>query len=58
MKKYLKYVKCYGGYVLAVGAGCTFSTCLLCGIILLIGATCMACRCSQTCCKLQLNKDE
>ena len=52
MKKYLKYVKCYGGYILAVGAGCTFSTCLLGGLVLLSGAAYMANRCSKTCCKL------
>ena len=39
MKKYLKYLKCYGGYVLG-------------GSILLAGAVYMAYGCSQTCCKL------
>ena len=34
----LCYVKCYGGYVLAVGAGCTFETNFLVGSCLLIGA--------------------
>jgi len=52
MKKYLKYLKSNGGYVLAVGAGCMFSTCLLGGSILLAGAVYMAYGCSQTCCKL------
>jgi len=52
MEKYLKYVKCYGGYILAVGAGCTFSTSLLGGVILLVGAAYMAHRCSKSCCKL------
>ena len=32
------YIHCYGGYVLAVGAGCTFSASLLWGTILLAGA--------------------
>lgn len=32
------YAKCYGGYVLAVGAGCTLDVSLLWGTILLIGA--------------------
>jgi len=30
--------KCYGGYVLAVGAGCSFGTNLLFGLGLLVGA--------------------
>lgn len=47
-----KYIKCYGGYVLAVGAGCTFGTSLFGGLVLLSGAVYMAYRCSQTCCKL------
>ena len=50
MEKYLKYVKCYGGYVLAVGAGCTFGVNLWLGIALLIGATVMGCTCCK-CCK-------
>ena len=32
------YTKCYGGYVLAVGAGCTFGTSFMWGTILLAGA--------------------
>jgi len=52
MEKYLKYTKCYGGYILAVGAGCTFSSSLLWGLVLLAGAAYMARRCSKTCCKL------
>ena len=36
--KILCYVKCYGGYVLAVGAGCTFGSSLLWGTLLLLGA--------------------
>ena len=32
------YTKCYGGYVLAVGAGCTFGASLVWGTILLAGA--------------------
>ena len=34
----LCYIKCYGGYVLALGAGCTFGVSLLWGSILLAGA--------------------
>ena len=29
MDSILCYIKCYGGYILAVGAGCTFGTSLL-----------------------------
>ena len=36
--KVLCYIKCYGGYVLAVGAGCTFGTSLLWGTGLLVVA--------------------
>tara|TARA_R100000908_G_C3724677_1_gene126199 strand:- start:329 stop:613 length:285 start_codon:yes stop_codon:yes gene_type:complete len=57
----LCYVKCYGGYLLAVGAGCTFGVSLLWGTILLVGAgiwgwkvncACRPCKggsCDQTC---------
>jgi hypothetical protein len=34
----LCHCKCYGGYVLAVGAGCTFGVSLMWGTILLAGA--------------------
>tara|TARA_R110000824_G_scaffold205948_3_gene390907 strand:- start:1528 stop:1830 length:303 start_codon:yes stop_codon:yes gene_type:complete len=34
----LCYIKCYGGYLLAVGAGCTFGVSLLWGTILLAAA--------------------
>ena len=34
----LCYIKCYGGYLLAVGAGCTFGVSLMWGTILLAGA--------------------
>ncbi len=36
--KILCYCKCYGGYVLAVGAGCTFGTNNLVGLGLLVVA--------------------
>ena len=36
--KILCYTKCYGGLVLAVGAGCLFGTSLLWGTILLAAA--------------------
>ena len=55
------YIKCYGGYLLAVGAGCTFGASLLWGTLLLLGAAgwaywqvckCKACKVnSNTCCK-------
>ena len=32
------YTKCYGGYILAIGAGCTFGASLLWGTLLLAGA--------------------
>jgi len=38
----LCYIKCYGGYLLAVGAGCTFGVSLLWGTILLAAAAGMA----------------
>jgi len=34
----LCYIKCYGGYLLAVGAGCMFGTSMLWGTGLLIAA--------------------
>ena len=34
----LCYVKCYGGYLLAVGSGCAFGVSLLWGSLLLLGA--------------------
>ena len=48
----LCYVKCYGGYVLAVGAGCTFGTSLLWGTILLAGAAGWAYKTRTSTCKL------
>ena len=36
--KILCHIKCYGGYVLAVGAGCTFGTSFLWGLGLLTAA--------------------
>ena len=50
------YIKCYGGYVLALGAGCTFGVSLLWGSILLIGSAGWAynvrhCKPSVECCK-------
>ncbi len=57
----LCYTKCYGGYVLAVGAGCTFGVSLLWGTLLLAAAAgwaywsvcgCKPCKDTQdTCCK-------
>ena len=50
------YIKCFGGYVLALGAGCTFGVSLLWGSILLIGSAGWAynvrhCKPSDECCK-------
>ena len=50
------YIKCYGGYALALGAGCTFGVSLLWGSILLIGSAGWAynvrhCKPSNECCK-------
>ena len=36
--KILCYTKCYGGYLLAVGAGCTFGVNFWVGLGLLVGA--------------------
>ena len=58
--KILCYTKCYGGYLLAVGAGCTFGANFWVGLGLLVGAgawaywqvcKCKACKInSNTCC--------
>jgi len=51
----LCYVKCYGGYVLAIGAGCTFGVSLLWGSGLLVAAAGWAylttCKCKPCKCK-------
>ena len=53
------YIKCYGGYLLAVGAGCTFGVSLLWGTLLLAGAAgwaywqvckCKACKVNSVTC--------
>ena len=59
--KIVCYTKCYGGDLLAVGAGCTFGANLLFGTALLLAAggwaywqvcKCKACKVnSKTCCK-------
>jgi hypothetical protein len=61
MEKIKCYLSCYGGYVLAIGAGCTFGTSLLWGTILLVltatwahlsTCDCKLCKGGQgTCCK-------
>ena len=61
MDSILCYIKCYGGYLLAVGAGCTFGARLLWGTALLAGTAGWAywqvCKCrpcksgNGTCCK-------
>ena len=58
--KILCYTKCYGGYLLAIGAGCTFGANFWVGLGLLVGAgawaywqvcKCKACKInSNTCC--------
>lgn len=48
MEKIKCYSCCYGGYVLAVGAGCTFGTSFLWGTILLAAAGYWAYK--QRCC--------
>ena len=44
------YTGCYGGYVLAVGAGCLFGTSLLWGTVLLAAAGYWAYK--RSCCKV------
>ena len=51
----LCYVKCYGGYVLAIGAGCTFGASLVWGTLLLAATAGWAynvrhCKPSEECC--------
>ena len=50
----LCYIKCYGGYLLAVGAGCTFGVSAVWGIVLLAAAAYWAyyrsCRKLCSCC--------
>ena len=50
--KILCYTKCYGGYVLAVGAGCTFGVSFMWGTILLAGAAGWAYYTRKSTCKL------
>ena len=51
MEKIKCYLCCYGGYLLAVGAGCTFGTSLLSGTILLVAAGYWAYKQKMSCCK-------
>ena len=51
MEKFKCYACCYGGYLLAVGAGCTFGTSLLWGTVLLGAAGFWAYQQKTTCCK-------
>tara|TARA_R110000787_G_scaffold198738_1_gene309828 strand:- start:232 stop:423 length:192 start_codon:yes stop_codon:yes gene_type:complete len=52
--KILCYTKSFGGYLLAVGAGCTFGVSLLWGTILLAGSAAWAywqvCKCNPCTC--------
>ena len=50
MEKIKCYTCCYGGYVLAVGAGCYFATNLLAGLGLLVVAGYWAYQ-QRNCCK-------
>tara|TARA_R110001583_G_C5338996_1_gene379241 strand:- start:100 stop:402 length:303 start_codon:yes stop_codon:yes gene_type:complete len=54
----LCYIKCYGGYVLAVGAGCTFGVSFLWGLGLLLATagwayltTCNCKKCKKGSCE-------
>ena len=56
----LCYIKCYGGYVLAVGAGCSFGISFKLGLALLVIASawaywqvckCKACKVNSATCK-------
>jgi hypothetical protein len=51
MEKIKCYACCYGGYLLAVGAGCTFGVSLLWGTVLLAGAAYWAYKQKTSCCK-------
>mgnify|MGYP000019359614 FL=1 len=51
MEKIKCYTCCYGGYILAVGAGCTFGTSLLWGTVLLGAAGFWAYQQKTKCCK-------
>ena len=51
MEKIKCYVCCYGGYLLAVGAGCTFGTSLFGGFVLLVGSAYWAYKQKTSCCK-------
>ena len=55
LEKVKCYTKCYGGYLLAVGAGCTFGANFWVGLSLLAGASAwaywVACKCSNKSCK-------
>eukprot|EP01050_Picozoa_sp_SAG11_P000567 SAG11_NODE_19_length_25345_cov_5.090628_8_plen_60_part_00 len=51
MEKIKCYICCYGGYLLAVGAGCTFGTSLLWGTVLLGAAGFWAHQQKTSCCK-------
>tara|TARA_R110001599_G_scaffold44855_1_gene133131 strand:- start:834 stop:1013 length:180 start_codon:yes stop_codon:yes gene_type:complete len=51
MEKIKCYICCYGGYLLAVGAGCTFGTSLLWGTVLLAFAGLWGYKQKTSCCK-------
>jgi len=45
----LCYMKCYGGYVLAVGAGCTFGVNLILGLVILASSAVWAWKVNCNC---------
>jgi len=51
MEKIKCYLCCYGGHILAVGAGCMFGVNLLVGTLLLLGSGFWAYKQKTSCCK-------
>jgi len=47
--EYLNHIKCYSGYIMAVGAGCCFGVNNWIALILLMGASYSAYKCSGKC---------
>ena len=53
----LCHCKCYGGYVLAIGAGCTFSVNIWYGLALMVGAGIWAYKVNCACKPCKKEKD-
>ena len=53
----LCHCKCYGGYVLAIGAGCTFSVNIWYGLALMVGAGIWAYKVNCACKPCKKDKD-